>query len=562
MSDLATLGHRRALRFWGWGYANEHLSADEEKHIRELIAAFSGAAIEDIAPPSIDDFDLPAPRVSPPSSLAENFSDSPYDRLTHAYGKSFADCIRMFLREVPTPPDWVAYPKSEGDVVDILDWATGANVAVVPFGGGSSVCGGVEPAVGDDYAGAISLDLQYLNRVIEVDEVSRAARIQGGAFGPEIEDALRPRGLTLRHFPQSFQFSTLGGWIATRSGGHYATVHTHIDDFVESTRMVTPAGIMESRRLPGSGAGPSHDRMVIGSEGTLGVITEAWMRLQHRPTFRASVSVMFDSMPQAVETVRVLSQSGLNPTNCRLLDPAEVMLNRVGDGQSPTLVIGFESADHPVDAWMARTLELCADHGGRYDADALNREKDAASGKAASGAADAWRNAFLRMPYYRNLMVGLGLIADTFESAITWDRFDAFYDGVRERVAAAAREVTGREPMLSCRFTHVYPDGPAPYFTLSAVGSTDGDLRRVLGQWREIKQAANEAVTALGGTVTHHHAVGRDHRSGYEAQSDPLFREALAAAKKQLDPGAMLNPGVLIDAPDRPVGITGVMGTR
>ena len=198
----------------------------------------------------------------------------------------------------------------------LLDWAGDAGAAVIPFGGGSSVVGGVEPAVGEGWRGTVSLDLSRLDRVLEIDRASRAARIQAGILGPALEAALKPEGLTLRHFPQSFEFSTLGGWIATRSGGHFATLYTHIDDFVESLRVVTPSGTVATRRLPGSGAGPSPDRLFIGSEGALGIITEAWMRLQHRPRHRASLAVAFDEFHRAAEAVRVIAQAGLfRPTS-------------------------------------------------------------------------------------------------------------------------------------------------------------------------------------------------------------------------------------------------------
>jgi len=526
---LDTLSHRPPLRFWGWGYADQALRPDEVASIRAMASRLApGHGLEEVQPPGLADVALSPPRIAVPSTLAGTVSCSPYDRLVHTYGKSYADGARMLMREAPTAPDAVAFPRSEAEIVDILDWAAREGAAVIPFGGGSSVCGGVEADVGDGYRASISLDLQYLNQVLEVDTVSRAARIQAGALGPELESQLRPHGLTLRHFPQSFEFSTLGGWIATRAGGHFATLHTHIDDLVEGTRMVTPTGIIETRRLPGSGAGPSADRLVLGSEGTLGVITEAWMRLQDRPTHRGSASVTFPSMVAATEAVRALSQSGLHPTNCRLLDSAEVAFNGIGDGKSPVVVLGFESADHALDAWMARALELAADHGGAFDREAVRRSLrgPAAAGEAEHhrGAAGAWRDAFLRMPYWRNLTTGLGLIVDTFESAIPWSDFEGFYEGVRDRVGRAIEEVTGQRTAISCRFTHIYPDGPAPYFTFLAVGTDRGDLASALSRWREIKIASNEAVVDLGGTITHHHAVGRDHRPGYERQTSPLFR--------------------------------------
>ena len=560
MTESATLSRRRTLRFYGWGYTDEALSPEEESRVRESAKRF-GAPVE-VPVPRESEFALRAPRVSVPASLAPMVSTTPYDRLVHSYGKSYADIVRMFMRDVRQPPDLVAFPKSEVDVVAILDWASRANVAVIPFGGGSSVAGGVEPDVGDNYAGTVSLDLQYLHRVLEIDRASRAARIQAGALGPELEDQLKPHGLTLRHFPQSLQLSTLGGWIATRSGGHYASLYTHIDDFVELTRTITPAGMMETRRLPGSGAGPSPDRLIIGSEGILGVIVEAWMRLQDRPVHQASASVAFSTMAKATAAVRALSQSGLFPTNCRLLDPAEARNNGVGDGTSAILVLGFESADHPLDAWMKRALELVTDHQGLFDAKAVARSLAPKNGSAEhrQGAAGQWRNAFIRMPYYRDLMVALGVITDTFETSITWDRFENLYEGVREKTSRVLREVCGHDAGVSCRFTHIYPDGPAPYFSYSALGTSSGTLSDSLAKWREIKLATNEIVVGLGGTVTHHHAVGRDHRSGYERQSSPLFRMALTNAKKTLDPAGILNPGVLIDPADRAVGIRGALG--
>jgi alkyldihydroxyacetonephosphate synthase len=561
MSD--TLGHRRKLCFWGWGYEDEALTAGEIDHLKGM-AQMIGVSGEALPTPDLSEFELPAPRVRAPNALAALLSDRPYDRVTHGYGKSFADLIRLQMRQMPAPPDWVAFPRSEDDLSALMDFAAASGVALVPFGGGTSVCGGVESDVPGDYGAVISVDLQYLNRVVEVDRTSRAALIEGGALGPELEASLKPHGLTLRHFPQSFQFSTLGGWIATRAGGHFATNYTHIDDFVQNVRMVTPAGVMESRRLPGSGAGPSPDRMMIGSEGTLGFITRAWMRLQDRPTFRASASVTFPGMSQAVAAVRGISQAGLFPSNCRLLDPAEAMMNNVGDGKVAVLVLAFESADHPLDAWIARALEVAADCGGSWDQAAVDRSLVGADseddGEHRKGAAGQWRNQFLRAPYMRNFLTPAGVIADTFETAITWDRFDGFYEGVRERVGNALSEITGSDAVLSCRFTHVYPDGPAPYFTFYAVGSRERDMASMLAKWREIKLAANEAVVSLGGTVTHHHAVGRDHRhAGYDNQVPALFREAFAGAKGRLDPAGVMNPGVLLDTPERGAVAGGIL---
>ena len=555
----ATLSRRQARRFWGWGYADASITPAEKARLGLMMGHLGGRLVEHPVPQE-SDFALPVPRVVPPASLAAMFSITPLDRLNHSVGKSYADLARMWARDLTHVVDTVAFPDDEQAIVDILDWAGRNNIAVMPYGGGSSVCGGVEPAVGDSYAGVISLDMERLSKVLEVDRVSRAARIQGGALGPELEAQLKPHGLTLRHFPQSFEFSTLGGWIATRAGGHYASLLTHIDDLVESTRLLTPAGVSESRRLPGSGAGPAPDRLVLGSEGTLGIITEAWMRVQDTPRFRASASVRFVDYLKATECVRALAQSALYPTNCRLLDPLETVFSQVGDGSTAILVLGFESADHPLGEWMRRALELVRDHGGEFDADAVARSMAGeGSEEHRSGAAGAWRDAFLRMPYWRDPAVGCGMIMDTFETAVTWDKFPAFYEGVRRDVAAAIERTTGQEAFVSCRFTHIYPDGPAPYFTIAAVSGTDPAPRSALAAWREIKAAANAAVIDHGGTITHHHAVGRDHRSGYEREVPGLHQQMLAAAKQVVDPAGILNPGVLLDPLQRSVGITGAL---
>lgn len=552
-----SLSRRPLRRFWGWGSASDELRPDERRLIAGVATALGAAAGQEPDPPRASDFTLPGPRVAPPASLAGSFSQAVHDRLVHSYGKSFADCVRMWNRDLAHPPDWVAFPADEQAITDILEWATNERVAVIPYGGGSSVCGGVEPDVGDDYRGAVSLDLERLDRVLEIDHDSRTARIQAGALGPELESQLRPHGLTLRHFPQSFEYSSLGGWIVTRAAGHFATLHTHIDELVEAVRMVSPAGVLETHRVPGHGAGPDPNRLVCGSEGALGVLTEAWMRLQERPRFRASAVVRFPDFTAASSCLRALAQSGLHPANCRLLDAAEVTFAGLG-GRQPLLVIGFESADHELGPWMARALELARDHGGQHDA----ADTAAEEGGQRAGAAGAWRQVFLRMPYWRDPLVGMGVILDTFETAITWDRFATLYEGVRREMHDAIRRATGRPGSVSCRITHVYPDGPVPYFTYAVLGTETGELASSFAAWREIKRASIDVVAQFGGTVTHHHAVGRDHRSGFEREVAPLYRTALAAAKTAFDPAGVLNPGVLVDPANHRIGATGALAER
>ncbi len=267
--------------FWAWGHESDEPTAEQMKTAADELSKRYSVNLDSVSPPRPSDISLREPRISPPSSLAGICVSDDHDRAVHTYGRSFRDRIRAFNLDFPNPPDVVARPRNEQEVEAVLEWCSSSGHAAIPFGGGSSTVAGFEPP--DGYDGIVTIDLEGLDQVLEIDDVSRSARIQGGVYGPALEDQLRPHGFTLRHYPQSFEFSTLGGWIATRSGGHYATNQTHIDDMVESVRMVTPSGLWESRRLPGSGAGPSPDRIAIGSEGILGIITEAWMRIQAPP---------------------------------------------------------------------------------------------------------------------------------------------------------------------------------------------------------------------------------------------------------------------------------------
>jgi alkyldihydroxyacetonephosphate synthase len=532
----------RRLKHWGWGYEDEQLPPDELRSAAAFLSEHLGFGSPDPEPAvAAAEISLPPPALTAPAALAGFCTSDDYDRALHSYGRSYRDVVRAFRGRFDNPTDVVAHPRSEEELEAVLDWALGAGAAVIPFGGGTSVVGGVEPRVESDrFEGVVTIDVKALDRVLEVDRTSLAARIQAGATGPVLEHQLREQGLTLRHFPQSFAFSTLGGWIATRAGGHFATLYTHIDDLVESVRALTPAGVWESRRLPGSGAGVSPDRLLIGSEGTLGVISEAWVRVRERPRFRSSVGVQFPDFVAGATAVRALVQSGLHPSNCRLIDPAEAALTRAGDGSAALLVLGFESPRFETGAPMAQALECCRDYGGSWDQGA---ERHSGSGEGGGeDAVSSWRQAFLQAPYLRDTFVAMGVLSETFETSITWDRFESFHADVLNAAAGAVREICGTGS-VTCRFTHVYPDGPALYFTILAPVNRGEEL----DQWAAIKAAASDAVLRGGGTITHHHAVGRDHRPWYDRQRPEPFAAALKAAKRAVDPTGALNPGVLVD---------------
>jgi alkyldihydroxyacetonephosphate synthase len=537
-----TLERRRS--FWAWGWEDSFFDEAARANLAQMVGGLLQIEPPSLAAlPVIEDARVNPPRIAIPAGLAAFCDASDRARIEHTYGRAFPDLVRGFEGDFTAAPDFVALARHEADIAALLGWAEEARVAVVPYGGGTSVVGGVECHPSAKYTGVVSLDLRAMDLVLEVDRTSLAARIQAGATGPVLEAQLAEHGLTLRHYPQSFEFSTLGGWIATRAGGHFATLYTHIDDKVESVRMITPAGAYESRRLPGSGAGPSPDRLVLGSEGALGVITEAWVRVHPRPTWRASASALFDEWGQAVEAARRVAQAGIFPANCRLLDAREAMLNGVPTGGRHVLLLGFESADGPRDPWMARAISCCRDAGASEIEGPVVRSLETDAARDRDGA--AWRSSFLRGPYLQSALVSMGMIADTFETACTWDAFDALFAAVTAAVRDAMKRACGGG-VISCRFTHVYPDGPAPYFTFIAPGRRGA----LLEPWSEIKRAASEALLANGGTITHHHAVGRTHRPWYDRQRPELFARALGAVKGTLDPTWVMNPGVLIDESD------------
>jgi alkyldihydroxyacetonephosphate synthase len=497
----------RRRKHWGWGFE------DEEPVPAAGIAEHLGFGSEPEAPVPLADVELPPPRLETP------YASDTWSRAAHAAGRSYMDVVRGMRGDFPHPPDGVATPASEDELRAVLAWCGEHHVAVVPFGGGTSVVGGVDGRLGPGQAGVVAVNLGRLDRVLEVDRVSRAARIQAGATGPRLEEQLGAQGLTLRFYPQSFELSTLGGWIATRAGGHFASGPTHVDDLVESVRALTVAGdVWESRRLPGSGAGPSPDRLLLGSEGTLAVITEAWVRVLERPGQREAAVVRFDSFAAGAEAVREILQAGLRPSNCRLVEAEEARITLAGDGSAHLLMLGFES---PVPQ-LSVALERCR------------------GGVAEPRASSEWRSAFLRAPYLRDTLVAIGVLSETFETAITWERLPAFVETVKGTV----RETLGPEGSVTCRLTHAYPDGAAPYFTVLAPVAHGEEIER----WQAIKAAAAGAVLAGGGTITHHHAVGRDHRPWYDEQRPEPFAAALRAAKAALDPRGLLNPGVLFDA--------------
>ncbi|MEM7674907.1 MAG: FAD-binding oxidoreductase, partial [Myxococcota bacterium] len=416
---------------WGWGYAHKFGDRDARRQLGQAAQVglgFAPTKLED--PVAIEDVELTAPAVAIPDSLSSLCAVDPEARIRHTYGRGYRDLVRGFAGDYRSAPDIVARPRAADDVVRILDWATDNRVAVVPFGGGTSVVGGVEcrpeDRVSAGLKGVVCLDLTALSAVTDIDPVSRIARIEAGALGPALEKQLAQHSLTLRHFPQSFEFSSLGGWIATRAGGHFATLHTHIDDLVASIEAVAPSGLFRTRTLPGSGAGPSPDRLMLGSEGALGVITAATVRIRPRPRFKAAATAVFTDLARAPETAPRLVQSDLHPTNCRVLDAREAALNGVDGRGRAVLLVAFESDDHPLDAWMNRAKAIISDGEGQIEAPIRYVTPNTKADDQKQGA-DTWRSAFIDAPYLQTTLVSLGIMVDTFETACTWSGFEALH---------------------------------------------------------------------------------------------------------------------------------------
>ena len=531
--------NRGRRSFWTWGYVEDEPTQSDREAAARSVSERLGSEVNAPPIPSVEDLFVRNPRLSVPSALGEFVSIEKVDRITHTYGGHGLELLRAIRGDFSNPPDAVATPTDVDQLEMVMEWCDANSYAVVPYAGGTSVVNGVSPPESRDQV--VTVNLERLNRVLELDPISRAGRFQAGILGPDLEAFLKPHGLTLRHFPQSFPWSTVGGWVATRSGGHYATNHTHIDDFVESTRMLTPRGWFESRRLPGSGAGPSPDRLVIGSEGTLGIISDCWLRLQKRSKFRATAGVLFKTWDQGTNAVREIVQTKLYPANLRILDPVEAHLSAGVRDDNALLIVGFESADVPQSFNVKQAVAVAQEHGGQVDDTDILIDDGSGGATGRSGAVGAWRQAFIGVS--GGVRLGLGILSDTFETATTWDNWPRFDAHVREKVRRVLDDTLGPSATLSCRFTHVYPDGPAPYYSFNGVVPIGEESHC----WNAIKAVCNEAVIEAGGTITHHHAVGRMHKSAWENQRPPLFGDMLRGAKEAVDPKGILNPGVLLD---------------
>jgi alkyldihydroxyacetonephosphate synthase len=538
---------RRDSKWWGWGDPSTLPELDDvalatlRDRIGELSPAPRRAALED--------FKLPDPEPLPPELIdavgEERVFTGMEDRLRHATGCGYADLARLRGGVLEAAPDAVLLPADPAMVQRVLHVCAANGVAVVPFGGGTSVVGGVEPLRGA-HRRLVSLDLAGL-RGVEIDERSLTATLGAGLRGPEAEAALGERGLVLGHYPQSFEYATIGGFAATRSAGQASSGYGRFDALVSSIRLLAPAGELRTLATPHTAAGPALREIVLGSEGTLGVIPEVTVRVRPAPRVRRYEAWMAEGFEAGAEIVRALAQGPGLPDVIRVSDEEETDVSLALSGPrgvaaslfagylglrrcrgGALIVVGIEGDEESVARRRALSVRELRRGGAAY------------LGKAAGR---SWEHGRFQGPYLRDTLIEMGTIVETLETAHTWARLGELHDAVGAAVRASLAG-GGTPGLVFSHLSHAYADGASLYFTFVARARHGEELE----QWREVKRAACEAIVATGGTITHHHAVGRDHAPYMEAEVGGAGLDALRALKAQLDPGGVMNPGKLLPA--------------
>lgn len=537
------------MRWWGWGVDGH--DAPLPAAADRLLRAELGATGRRREPVALESVALPASRL--PGSTRERLAqvvggayvrDDRLPRVTHAVGKSYPDLVRLRAGTLPCAPDAVLYPRGAAQVGELLRACTDGEVAVVPFGGGTSVVGGVE-ALRGRFQAVVSIDLARCSGLLSVDPGSLLATFAAGTLGPEVERALAAHGLTLGHFPQSFEFSTVGGWVATRSAGQASTGYGRIDELLAGARLVAPAGELEPRTLPASAAGPDLRQLLLGSEGALGIVTQVTLRAHPRPGRRRYEAFSFPSFAAGVEALRELEQSGAAPQVLRLSDEEETRLSlSLASGNPATRILraylrarGHERGCLTIVGFEGQIGGVLS---GRWRARPILRRHGALALGTAPGS--SWEKGRFHGPYLRDELLSRGVMIDTLETATTWSSLVELYRAVGDALRSTL-SARGTPARVMCHVSHVYPTGASLYFTFLARQQAGSELQ----QWHAAKVAAGDAIAAAGGTITHHHAVGRDHAPWLEGEVGELGIELLRAAKAALDPAGIMNPGKLID---------------
>jgi alkyldihydroxyacetonephosphate synthase len=538
-------GPRRDSKWWGWGdpAIAPELDAQALSVLRERVGDLEAWPLAR----ELGDFALPEAQPLPPALSAavgeQAIFASKEDRLRHASGRGYVDLARTRAGALEAAPDAVVMPADATALRRLLDACAVEGVAVVPFGGGTSVVGGVEPLRGG-HRRLISLDLGAL-RAVEVDRRSLTARLGAGLRGPEAETELGRHGLTLGHFPQSFEYATIGGFAATRSAGQASSGYGRFDALVSSVRLVAPAGDLETLETPHTAAGPALRELIVGSEGVLGVIPDVTVRVRPAPAVRRYEAWMAASFEAGAEIVRVLAQGPGLPDVVRVSDEEEtrgslalsgprglagslfggyIGLRRRAGGA--LMIVGHEGEEESVARRRALAVRALRSGGAAYLGQAAGR---------------SWEHGRYQGPYLRDTLMGLGAMVETLETSHTWSRLGELHRAVAAAIHGSL-DGQGTPGLVFCHLSHAYTDGASLYFTFIARSRHGEELE----QWRRVKAAASEAIVARGATITHHHAVGRDHAPYMEAEVGPSGVDLLRAVKDQLDPAGIMNPGKLL----------------
>ncbi|HWC50010.1 MAG TPA: FAD-binding oxidoreductase [Solirubrobacterales bacterium] len=536
---------KRDAKWWGWG------DPSVEPHLDDAALGVLRERIGELEPwplaRSLEEFELPGaeqlPRALVEAVGEENVFTDAEDRLRHAVGRGYVDLARLRNGALEAAPDAVLMPRSASALQRVLEVSAAERVAVVPFGGGTSVVGGVEPVRGA-HSRLISLDLGALRDVV-VDERSLTARLGAGLRGPEAETALGRFGLTLGHFPQSFEYATVGGFAATRSAGQASSGYGRFDALVSSVRLLAPTGQLETLETPHTAAGPALRELVIGSEGVLGVIPDVTVRVRRAPKVRRYEAWMAESFESGSEIIRALAQGPGLPEIIRVSDEEETegtlalsgprgLSGRLFGGylglrkrrDGALVIVGFEGDEEHVARKRALTVRALREGGAAY------------LGQAAG---NAWERGRYQGPYLRDTLMEMGAMVETLETSHTWSRLEELHKAVGETIRGSLAG-QGTPGLVFCHLSHAYADGASLYFTFISRARRGAELE----QWRTVKQAASEAIVNHGGTITHHHAIGRDHRPYMEAEVGKNGLEVLRAVKEQLDPAGVMNPGKLL----------------
>ena len=524
------------MSWFAWG--DPARARELDPGLRDLVAQVLRARFEALPPVPEEQVELPPTRLDARTRGlfaavvgSEHVNAEDPVRLRHCGGKSTPDLLLRRAGTADPAPDAVLYPADHDEVERLLAVCSAERVAVVPFGGGTSVVGGVTPLRGG-FRAVVALDLRRLDRLVSVDPVSMTAVLGAGVRGPHAEALLAEHGLTLGHLPQSHEYATIGGYAATRSSGQASSGYGRFEDMVVSLRVATPRGTLEAGGPPASAAGPDLRRLLLGSEGTLGVITEVGVRVRRTPERVLDEAWTFPDFRTGVDALRVLAQSDARPTMARVLDESETFVGAAMGGREASpgcqAVLGFEGASAEVDARAAAVRELMAGAGGTP----LGPEPVA-----------HWRENRFSSPYLRDTLLSAGILAETLETAASWTGLLPLYAAVSEALTGALEGDEGGAVVM-CHVSHTYPTGASLYFTVATAAGADPVAR-----WGRAKRAASDAIMANGGTITHHHAVGADHRPWMAAEIGPLGGDVLRAVKAALDPEGVLNPGKLIPDP-------------